>query len=143
MEDDVRRSARTRAPAAANPQRPRHADPAPTPRPRFRTVPVRHREDMAVLLLAAAGHSPGNAAHLIDVVRRLSGGIFSLPEHTVYHALHRLRNNRLMRVSWEDGTRRYLLTPLGERVLETRRREWAAFSEGMDRVLDAGSPRDR
>ncbi|MEN3302585.1 MAG: hypothetical protein V7633_4643, partial [Pseudonocardia sp.] len=31
----------------------------------------------------------------------------------------------------------------GERVLETRRREWAAFSEGMDRVLDAGSPRDR
>jgi DNA-binding PadR family transcriptional regulator len=98
---------------------------------------------MDVLLLAAAGHSPGNAAHLIGVVRRLSGGIFSLPEHSVYHALHRLRNNRLMRISWEDGTRRYLLTPLGERVLETRRREWAAFSEGMDKVLDAGSPRDR
>jgi DNA-binding PadR family transcriptional regulator len=106
-------------------------------------VPVRHREDMAVLLLAAAGHSPGNAAHLIDVVRRLSGGIFSLPEHSVYHALHRLRNNRLMRVSWADGTRRYLLTPLGERVLDTRRREWVAFSEGFDRVLDAGSPHDR
>jgi DNA-binding PadR family transcriptional regulator len=143
MEDDVRKSTTTRARAETNAQRARRDAPAATPRPRLRVVQVRHRDDLAVLLLAAAGHSPGNAPHLIDVVRRLSGGVFRLSEHTVYHALHRLKDNRLVWISWEDGSRRYMLTPLGERVLDTRRREWAAFSYGFDKVLNANSGSDR
>jgi DNA-binding PadR family transcriptional regulator len=143
MEDDVRKSARTGASATTNRKRAPSDAPAAAPRQRVRVVPVRHREDVAVLLLAAARHSPGNGPHLIEVVRRLSGGVFVLSEITVYHALHRLKNNRLMRISWEDGTRRYLPTPLGERVLETRRREWIAFSAGFDKVLGAGSRSDR
>ena len=55
----------------------------------------------------------------------------------VFHELHRLANNRLMQVTGNGRARRYSLTPLGERVLTTRRREWEAFSHGLNGVLDA------
>jgi hypothetical protein len=42
-----------------------------------------------------------------------------------------------MESDWDGGTRRYLLTPLGRRVFAARRREWEAFSRGLDDVLQA------
>jgi DNA-binding PadR family transcriptional regulator len=136
--DDARDSTNARAPEAASPRRGRRDAPAISPRGRWRAVPVRHREDIDVLLLAAARRRPANGPELIDLVRRLSGGTFRLQARSVYRELHHLKNNRLIRISWADGTRRYLLTPLGERVLNTRRHEWAAFSNGFNKVLDMG-----
>jgi DNA-binding PadR family transcriptional regulator len=61
----------------------------------------------------------------------------------VIRELHRLTNNRLMQVTGDEPVRRYGLTALGGRVLATRRREWEAFSYGLDRVLDAADDLDR
>jgi DNA-binding PadR family transcriptional regulator len=106
-------------------------------------VNVRDRQHVDVLLLAAATKGPAGGRELIDLVRRRSGGLFVLPVSTVYRELHRLTNNRLMQVAWSGNARRYQLTPLGERVLATRRREWEAFSHGFDRVLEAVDDGDR
>jgi DNA-binding PadR family transcriptional regulator len=108
---------------------------AAPPRRRGRSTQVKQRKDVDLLLLAATAQGPGNATELIERVRRLSGGVLALPESSVYHELHRLTNNRLMKVTWDGGRRRHLLTPSGERVLAARRREWETFSSGVDEVL--------
>ena len=90
-----------------------------------------------MLLLAAATNGPANGYELIDLVREWSDGLFVLSLPTVIHELHRLANNRLMQVAGNGGVHRYSLTPLGERVLATRRREWEALSHGLGGVLDA------
>ena len=114
------------------------AVPGAAPRRRFGVVKVRDRQHVSLLLLAAATDGPANGYELIDLVRERSDGVFVLSLRTVIHEVHRLVNNRLMRVTGHEGARRYSLTPLGERVLATRRREWEAFSRGLDSVLDAG-----
>jgi len=104
-------------------------------------VKVRDRQHVDLLLLAAAAEGPANGHEMIDLVRERSDGRFELPLGVVVRALHRLARNRLVRAVG-DG-HRYRSTPLGERVLATRRREWEAFSHGLDRVLDAvDRPRD-
>ena len=133
MEDDVPGTTSRDAPAAAG----------PTPRQRFGVVKVRDRQHVDLLLLAAATKGPANGYELIDLVRERSDGLFVLSLRTVIHELHRLANNRLMQVTGNLGARRYSLTPLGERVLATRRREWEAFSHGLDSVLDAADDLDR
>jgi DNA-binding PadR family transcriptional regulator len=148
MEDDVQDPRSRRAPAArlaptaAPGPVPRGSD-APARRRRFGVVKVRDRQHVDMLLLAAATNGPANGHELIDLVRERSEGLFMLPVGIVYYHLHRLTNNRLMEVTGHRGPRRYLLTPLGKRVLATRRREWEAFSYGFNRVLEAADDVDR
>ncbi|WP_158228317.1 PadR family transcriptional regulator [Pseudonocardia sp. MH-G8] len=109
--------------------------PVRTPR---RPVEVRDRRHVDLLLLATAATGPANGRELVDRVRERSGGLFTLPLPVVTHQLHRLTTNRLVQVTGDRGAqRRYSLTPLGERVLATRRREWEAFARGSTGVLDA------
>ncbi|OZM77810.1 PadR family transcriptional regulator [Pseudonocardia sp. MH-G8] len=99
---------------------------------------VRDRRHVDLLLLATAATGPANGRELVDRVRERSGGLFTLPLPVVTHQLHRLTTNRLVQVTGDRGAqRRYSLTPLGERVLATRRREWEAFARGSTGVLDA------
>lgn len=150
VEDDVNDTNSRRAPAAARsvhtamPRPVSHPSEAPTSRRRFGVVKVRDRRYVDLLLLAAATKGPANGHEFIDLVRERSDGIFVLSLRTVVHQLHRLTDNRLIQVTGGIGRgRRYSLTPLGERVLATRRREWEAFSRGFNRVLDAADDLDR
>jgi DNA-binding PadR family transcriptional regulator len=132
VEDDVPDRTGRRAPVAdARPPGAR------VPRRRPGVVEVRDRRYVDLLLLAAATHGPASGHELIDLVRGLSDEIFALSPRVVVRELHRLTNDRLMRVTGNGRVRRYALTPLGERVLATRRREWEALSQGIDGVLDA------
>jgi DNA-binding PadR family transcriptional regulator len=111
--------------------------PVRTPQP-LGAVEVRDRRHIDLLLLAAAATGPANGRELADLVRERSDGLFAVPLPVVTRRLHRLTTNRLVQVTGDRGApRRYTLTPLGERVLATRRREWEAFSGGFARVLDA------
>jgi DNA-binding PadR family transcriptional regulator len=121
-------------------QDPRNRRSPDVPRRRFGAVQVRDRHDVDLLLLAAATNGPANGHELIDLVRERSDGLFTLSVRTVYYRLHWLTNNRLMQVAGNRSGRRYLLTPLGKRVLATRRREWEVFSHGLSRVLEAADP---
>jgi DNA-binding PadR family transcriptional regulator len=88
------------------------------------------------LLLAVLS---GGAAHgyaLIEALRQRSGGLFDLPEGTIYPALHRLEAQGLLKSSWnEQAPRRrriYELTSKGRQSLAKRREEWQAFSGAVN-----------
>lgn len=138
------RSTRRALPARPS-ETPRDAPaPARAPRRRARPARVRDRKDVDLLLLAVASEGVASGKEFIDLVRERSAGAFELTERSVYHQLHRLRNDRLIRDTGRGGAGRFVLTSLGERILAARVRDWEAFSRGVDRVLFPGDgQRDR
>jgi transcriptional regulator len=91
------------------------------------------------LILAVVSAGPAHGYAIIEELKRRSGGTFSLPEGTVYPALHRLERAGLLESGWSTGSGRrrrvYKLTRRGRRQLEARRSEWRDFARAMDAVL--------
>src|SRR6266496_6068538 len=89
-----------------------------------------------LLLLAVLSEGPAHGYAVIESLRNRSGGIFDLPEGTIYPALHRLESQGLLRSRWlEDSARRkriYQLTSKGQQVLSTRQDEWKKFSKAVN-----------
>jgi len=102
------------------------------------------RGHLDLLVLATLRRTgPVHGYGLIVAMRDGSGGVFDLPEGTVYPALHRLERAGLLASSWEPGvTRRrrvYALTSLGHRALRAERREWTRFAAAVQTVLQPGA----
>ncbi|MGI8803693.1 MAG: PadR family transcriptional regulator [Solirubrobacteraceae bacterium] len=80
---------------------------------------------------------------IIEELRGRSGGVFALPEGTVYPALHRLEQEGLLSSRWAAGPGRrrrvYELTPRGRLRLGARRRAWADFAVAVSAVLEEPS----
>jgi PadR family transcriptional regulator, regulatory protein PadR len=93
--------------------------------------------DSLILAVVAAGPAHGYA--IIEELKRRSGGTFTLPEGTVYPALHRLERAGLLESGWSASTGRkrrvYKLTRRGRRQLEARKSEWRDFARAIDAVL--------
>lgn len=90
------------------------------------------------LILAVLESGPAHGYAIIEQLKRRSGGALSVPEGTVYPALHRLEDAGLLTSSWSDGSRRrrvYRLTRSGRRELAGRRGEWRTFASVMEAVL--------
>ena len=93
-----------------------------------------------VIVLAALEAGPAHGYAIIEEIRRRSGGVFDLPEGTIYPALHRLEDMRLLSSSWEtpsSGRRRrvYTLTKRGVKALGERRALWTRFSDAVGTLL--------
>src|ERR1044072_6107314 len=92
-----------------------------------------------LLLLAILAENPAHGYAVIESLRQQSGGLFDLPEGTIYPALHRLESQGLLGSSWsEDSARRkriYQLTPKGQQMLVRRQDEWKKFSKAMDAAV--------
>jgi PadR family transcriptional regulator PadR len=92
--------------------------------------------DALLLSVVAEGEAHGYA--LIERLRERSEGDFDLPEGTVYPALHRLEEAKLLKSAWVDAGRRrrvYSLTDKGARTLGERRSEWTRFARSVSVVL--------
>lgn len=93
--------------------------------------------DAMILAVVVGGHAHGYA--VIEQLRQRSGGVFDLPEGTVYPALHRLEADGLLSSAWEtaSGRRRrvYRLTRRGQAALGARRGDWRAFAQAVEAVL--------
>lgn len=91
------------------------------------------------MILAVVGAGPAHGYAVIEELRTRSGGVFELPEGTVYPALHRLEADGLLASSWQtaSGRRRrvYRLTRRGRSALGARRSEWRSFSSAVEGVL--------
>ena len=85
------------------------------------------------------GRGPAHGYAIAEALRSLSDHAFDLPEGTLYPALHRLHGKGWLRSEWQDhqGRRRrvYQLTVKGQRVLQTRQREWGEFARAMTAVV--------
>lgn len=99
--------------------------------------PVRGHLD--ALLLAILADGPAHGYAVIEELKRRSEGVFSLPEGTIYPALHRLEQDGLLTSAWQVGSPRprrvYRLTRKGRRSLATRRQQWERFSHAVEAVL--------
>jgi PadR family transcriptional regulator PadR len=90
------------------------------------------------LILAVLDAEPLHGYAVIEELKQRSGGALTLPEGTVYPALHRLEAAGLLLSSWSDGGRKrrvYRLTRAGRRELVARRGEWRAFTAAVEAVL--------
>ena len=92
-----------------------------------------------MLLLAALARGPVHGYGVIARLRDDSGGVFAMPEGTIYPALHRLEAAGFVSASDEfvAGKRRrtYALTDAGVARLDVRRAEWTAFSTVVSRMI--------
>jgi PadR family transcriptional regulator PadR len=90
------------------------------------------------LILAVLEAQPLHGYAVIEELKARSAGELSVPEGTVYPALHRLEEAGLLSSAWSDGARRrrvYHLTRSGRRELVKRRGEWQSFSATVGAVL--------
>jgi len=91
------------------------------------------------MILAVLGAGPAHGYAVIESLKLRSGGVFQLPEGTVYPALHRLEADGLLASSWDQtsGRRRrvYRLTRRGRSALGARRSDWRVFSRAVEGVL--------
>ena len=83
--------------------------------------------------------APPTATRSSPQLRERSAQEFTLPEGTVYPALHRLEEAGLLRSDWADqaGRRRrlYELTAKGVSALVDLQGEWRRFSSGVQAVI--------
>lgn len=98
------------------------------------------RGHLDVMLLAVLGAGPAHGYAIIEELRGRSDGVFTLPEGTVYPALHRLEQEGLLSSGWADGSGRrrrvYELTRRGRARLGARRRAWTDFAAAVNAVLE-------
>jgi DNA-binding PadR family transcriptional regulator len=98
------------------------------------------RGHLDLLLLATLRRTgPVHGYGLIVAMRDGSGGVFDLPEGTVYPALHRLERDGAVASAWEAGGPRrrrvYQLTPVGEAALAAKQTQWTTFAKGVRTLL--------
>lgn len=99
-----------------------------------------------MLLLAVLARSPAHGYALIERIRERSGGVFDLPEGTVYPALYRLESLGLLTseaAQFSGRPRRtYRLTREGRAALREREKSWRALVGGVEALL-RGAAADR
>ena len=92
-----------------------------------------------LLLLSVLADGPAHGYAIIGELRERSAEEFTLPEGTIYPALHRLEAAGLLRSSWAEqaGRRRplYELTAKGVSALAELQGEWRRFSTGVQAVM--------
>lgn len=94
-----------------------------------------------MLILEVVSHGPTYGYEIAQSVAQHSQGYFDLKEGSLYPALHRLEQQKLLGSFWQevDGRRRkyYRLTTAGQKALATKKLAWQAFSTGVNGVLGA------
>ena len=93
------------------------------------------------LLLSSLEVGPRHGYAVIEALREATGGQLDLPTGTIYPALHRLEQARLIQGRWSmvSGRRRrtYQLTAKGRRALSRERSDWRTFSAVVSAALGA------
>jgi PadR family transcriptional regulator, regulatory protein PadR len=99
----------------------------------------RLKGNLDLLLLSVLSAGPGHGYAIIAALRDRSEGTFTLPEGTVYPALHRLEESGLVASSWADAEGRqrrvYGLTDQGVAALAAERAQWRRFATGVQAVV--------
>src|SRR5258708_11576613 len=92
------------------------------------------------VLLAPLEGGPRHGYAIIEALRQATGGRLDLPTGTIYPALHRLEQARLIAGSWSVGAGRrrriYQLTPPGARALAGKRADWLQVAPTVRARLD-------
>lgn len=94
--------------------------------------------DMLVLQVLAGGPLHGYA--IAQRLRRLSREVVKVPQGTLYPALHRLENRKLLAAEWKTSetgrdAKYYRLTSKGRGQLRTESESWERLAEAIQAII--------
>jgi len=94
--------------------------------------------DMLVLKVVAVEPLHGYA--IAQRIGQISRALLSVPQGSLYPALHRLENKGWLAATWQQtdagrDTKVYRLTAKGRRQLDDEVAEWARVSQGIQLIL--------
>ena len=95
-----------------------------------------------MLILKALSLQPMHGWGVAERIQQLSRDVLSVPQGSLYPALHRLEARGLIAAEWRqsDDNRRakyYQLQPSGRRMLKSELADWARFMSAVQLVLEA------
>ena len=94
--------------------------------------------DMLVLQVLAGEPLHGYA--IAQRIRRLSRDVVKVPQGTLYPALHRLENRKLLAAEWKTtdtgrNAKYYRLTSKGRSQLKAESRSWERLSDAIAAII--------
>ena len=94
--------------------------------------------DMLVLQVLAAEPLHGYA--IAQRIRRLSREVVKVPQGTLYPALHRLENRKLLAAEWKTtdtgrNAKYYRLTPRGRHQLKAESQSWERLADAIAAII--------
>ena len=98
--------------------------------------------DLLILQIVALGPIHGYA--IARRIQQISRDVLEVPQGSLYPALHRLENRRLLAASWkasETGrdAKFYRLTAKGRKALAAETANWARLAEAVGLILEEGT----
>jgi PadR family transcriptional regulator, regulatory protein PadR len=95
-----------------------------------------------MLILKALSLQPMHGWGIAERIQQLSRDVLTVPQGSLYPALHRLEARGLVVAEWrpsEDNRRAkyYQLQPAGRKVLKTELVEWSRFMSAVQLLLEA------
>jgi PadR family transcriptional regulator, regulatory protein PadR len=93
-----------------------------------------------LILKALARSGPMHGYALAQTIRQWSGDMLQIEDGSLYPALHRMTEGKLLKPSWglTDTNRQarfYAITAGGRKQLEQEEKNWAHLTDAVSRVL--------
>jgi transcriptional regulator len=93
-----------------------------------------------MLVLQVLAAEPLHGYAIAQRIRRLSREVVKVPQGTLYPALHRLENRKLLAAEWKSSetgrnAKYYRLTSRGRRQLEAESQSWERLAEAIAAIL--------
>lgn len=103
------------------------------------------RGTLDILILKSLVWGPLHGYAITSLILRQTDHALLVDEGTLYPALWRLENKRLVESEWglSENNRKakyYELTPAGKRHLRDQAKAWSAYAAAVDKMLSATKP---
>ena len=92
------------------------------------------------LLLQVAANGPMHGSGIAQRIKQISRDVLQVPQGSLYPALHRLENRKLLAAEWKPSdtgrdAKFYGLTPKGRAQLQEQTESWARLAEVVCLIL--------
>ena len=89
-----------------------------------------------LLVLQVAANGPIHGYGIAQRIKQISRDVLQVPQGSLYPALHRLENRKLLVAEWKPSdtgrdARFYRLTPKGRARLQEQTESWARLAEAV------------
>jgi len=93
-----------------------------------------------LVLKVLSRHAPLHGYAIISAIKKVSGEVLRVEEGSLYPALHRMEEARLIHAKWitKEGGRRariYEMTGRGRKQLASEEARWTTIADAVQRVL--------
>ena len=96
-----------------------------------------------MLVFRAVAAEPLHGWGISQWLETHSGGHFTVPQGSLYPALHRLERQGLLKARWKRSpegrkAKYYSLTRAGRKALQEAEHRWSEYADAVGRIIEAG-----